>query len=151
MNARTRDVLKAAAARAHADAEPDDRKAVARHGKSRRTWARARAEGPVEVRAAQAYLWESPHPWRIAAELTATAKHRTVERLSRAELIERYRDLLEADAIGEGEDNALRVRRSVDWMDRAAASERDAAIDMEKAACERRFAVLGVTEPEVFG
>lgn len=151
MHPRTRDVLNATAARAHADAEPNDRDAVARHGKSRRTWARARLEGPIEVRAFQTYVWASPDPYRLVAETKTTAKHRVIARLSDAELIERYIELRPRDKRLEAEDSADDFTRGVPWLDRSASSERDAAVNEEKAACEREFACRGIGEERVLG
>lgn len=148
---RRRDVLAAAAARAHADAEPDDQEAAARHGVSRRTGTRWRHEGPPVVRGFQTYLWGSPDPWRVAQDAVAVAKHRTVSERSTADLIEDYRALLAHECDVEAEDRRCDVTRGTSWLDRSAASVRDAAVDAHKAAIEREFACRGLTEEEVFG
>ena len=151
MHWKTRSVLEDQASRACADAETGDKRAAARYGVSRRTVNRWRHEGPLPLRAMQGFLFAATDPMRYATELMVTAEHRQIEVLDRTGLIAYYRELLAEDSAVEGEDNAHRIRRSVDWLARAEVSQKDATIDVKKAACERRFAVLGVTEAEVFG
>lgn len=150
---RGRDFLAAAAAMAHADAErgKKDREAMRRYGTSRRSHSRWRTEGPPALRDAGAYLLACSDPFRADAFLRATDKMRVLARLSDAALIERYHELLRYEPQVEANDRVLDVSRGVSWMDRAAASERDAAIEAEKAACAREFARRGLTEAEVFG
>lgn len=148
---RRRDVLAAAAARAHADAEPDDQEAAARHGVSRRSGTRWRHEGPPAVRGFQTYLRLSPNPWRLVAETRTTAKHETIRKLSHAGLVERIRELRAAEKSIEGVDNGHDVTPGLPWLDRAAQKERDAAVNEELAACFRECACRRLTEEEVFG
>ena len=151
MHHKTEDVLRRMAGLACEDAESNDKRAAGRYKVSRRTVNRWRHEGPLPIRAAQGFLFAAADPMRYATELMVTAEHRQIEALGRADLIAYYRELLAEDSAVEGEDNAHRIRRSVDWLARAEVSQKDATIDVKKAACERRFAVLGVTEAEVFG
>ena len=150
MDPRRRDALAGAAARAHRDAEPDDGEAAPRHGRDRRTlnhWANG---GPPAVRHHQRYLLAVADPWRLVAETKTTAKHRTVSSLDRDALIERYHELRRREKAVEGEDNGADVCRGVCWLDRAAAKERDAAVNEELAAVMREFASRGITEAEVW-
>lgn len=150
---RGRDILAMAAAHAHADAERGtlDRDGARRYGTSRRSHSRWRTEGPPALRDAADYLIACADPFRVGAFLRATEKMRVLARLSDAQLIERYHELLEHEPRVEAEDRILDVSRGVSWTARAAASERDSAIDAEKAACEREFARRGITEEQVFG
>lgn len=68
-----------------------------------------------------------------------------------SEIIDRIRALHVEDATGEGVDNANRARRKMTWLERAADTERDAAIDLELAALYRECAVRKIGEDEVFG
>lgn len=148
---RSRDVLNLAAAAAHADVDPDDQVATERRGKSRRTWSRARLEGPREIRAFQTYLFESPEPFRLEAHVKSLVKQIAIRKLSREQLIERFHELRAREKTAEGADNAQDVTPAVAWLDRAAAKERDAAVDEELAAVMREFAARGITEAEVLG
>ncbi len=76
---------------------------------------------------------------------------RALSKLSDRDLIERYHELLQHEPTVEAHDRIMDVSRGRSWLERAAASERDSAIDAEKAACEREFASRGITEREVLG
>lgn len=149
LDPRRRDVLAAGAAAAHADVDPDDQIATRRRGKSRRTWARARLDGPRELRAFQTYLFQSPEPFRLEAHVKSLVKQIAIRKLSRAQLIERFHDLRSREKQLEGSDNGNDVRPGLGWLDRAAAKERDAAVDEELAAVMREFAARGIREDEV--
>lgn len=149
MNARAQDALTHAAAAVHADVDPCDQAATARRGKSRRTWNRARHEGPAEVRAFQLYLLNSPEPFRLEAHVKSLVKQRAFRDLTDTQLIERYHELRPREKQLEGADCANDVCRGLAWLDRAAAKERDAAIDEELAAVFREFAARGITEADV--
>ncbi len=150
---RRRDVLAQSAAQAHADAEhrTTDQEAADRFGTSRRSHARWRGEGPPELRQMTAYLLVCSDPFRVEAHLRATVKMRALSKLSDRDLIERYHELLQHEPTVEAHDRIMDVSRGRSWLERAAASERDSAIDAEKAACEREFASRGITEREVLG
>lgn len=144
-------MLAKAAARAHADAEPDDQQAAQRYGKARRTATHWRSTGPPQVRGFQTYLYLSSDPYRMVAEVKATAKHKAVEKETTPELIEGIRLLLRREKEAEGVDNGNDCRRGMNWLDRAAQKERDAAIDEELAARFRECACRGLKESEVLG
>lgn len=155
---RGRDVLTASAALAHADAEhgqPDALVARRYSAAGRKTSRRAASEwkrvAPPESREFHAYLLVVSDPYRIEASVRATVKQRALSKLSDADLIERYHELLQHEPVVEAQDRVLTVSRGVSWLDRAAASERDASIEAEKAACAREFASRGITEAQVFG
>lgn len=150
MNARARDILGMSAALLHVDLDPDDQLAVHRRGKSRRTWNRARHEGPTEVRAFQTYLLQSTDPYRLLAHVKALVKGIAIRKLTRAELVERFHELRAREKELEGKDNGNDVRRGLGWLERAAQKERDAAVEEELAAVMREFAARGITEAEVF-
>lgn len=155
---RRRDVLTLSVAHAHNDAERGrtDADVVRRYATADRPlkvrtvndWHRI---GPPEARAFAAYLLTCSDPFRLEANVRATIKQRALSMLSNSELIDRYRELLALEPRVEADDRVMNLTRGACWMKRAAASERDAAIDAEKAACEREFAARGITEAEVFG
>lgn len=153
MNPRQRDAIHRGAALAHADSESGtvDREAALRYGTSRRSHARWRESGPPALREFTAYLLVSTDAWRVEAHVRSITKQRALARLSDPDLVARYHDLLAHEPRVEADDRVLDVSRGVCWMERAAASERDSAIDAEKAACEREFAARGLTEDDVFG
>lgn len=128
-----------------------DREASRRYGTSRRTHSRWRTEGPPALREAADYLLACTDPFRADAFLRATDKMRVLAKLSDADLIERYHELRAHEPQVEAADRVLDVRRGVSWTERAAALERDSAIEAEKAACAREFARRGLTEADVFG
>lgn len=154
---RRRDVLTLSVAHAHNDAERgrSDSDLARRYTAAVRPvkvrtvndWHRI---GPPEARAFAAYLLVVSDPYRIEAAVRATVKQRALSKLSDAELIDRYRELLAIEPRVEADDRVKDVSRGLCWLQRAAASERDAAIDAEKAACEREFAARGLTERDVF-
>jgi hypothetical protein len=145
-----RDVAHEMAARAHADAEPNAKKAARRNGNSERTEYRWRVEGPPPVRNCQLFLYRSADPFRHMATLMAAAHRRDIDDLSRAELIAAYHDVLEREKAAEAHDTRGDLDRSASWLDKAMASEQDAALDLRKAAIERRFAELRITREEVW-
>jgi hypothetical protein len=95
------------------------------------------------------YLDAVDDPWRIEAATRAHVMLRTLRRLTNAQLIERISELLRADATAEGCDNAAKATRGLSLAERAVLSERDAAIDIELAACYRLAAERGLKESDV--
>ena len=157
MNPRGRDVIAMSAGLAHADAELGHTAAdVARRYSSagRKTARRTASEftrvGTPELRDLTTYLLVVSDPYRIEAHVRVTIKQRVFAQFSDAELIERYHELLQYEPQVEADDRALDVSQGVSWLDRAAASERDSAIDAEKAACEREFERRRITEEDVW-
>ena len=158
MNPRFRDMIATSAGLAHADSERGltdaavaRRYSTAGRKVSRRTANEWRRTGPPEVREFSIYLLACSDPFRIEASIKATVKQIVIAKLSDQELVHRYRELLEYEPIVEAEDRVLDVERGACWLRRAAASERDSAINAEKAACERELAARGLTETEVLG
>lgn len=153
---RRRDVLSLSVAHAHNDAGAGltDVEVARRYSEAVRPvktrtvndWHRI---GPPEARAFAAYLLVCADPFRLEANVRATVKQRALAKLSNADLIERYHELLAIEPRVEADDRIKDVSRGLCWLKRAAASERDAAIDAEKAACEREFAGRGLTETQV--
>lgn len=144
------DALQLAAAAVHADSEPDDAASAARHGWSRRTSNRARHEGPRQLRAFQLYLLNSPEPYRLEAHVRSLVKQRAMRNRSTSDLIADFHELRGREKATEGQDNANDVRHGLDWLERAAQKERDAAVEEELAAMMREFAARGVSERDVF-
>ena len=142
-----------AAARCHAEANPQHKRAAFDNGVTTRTERRWRtpteAQGaPVESFAR--YLATAQDPWRVLAHLRSVITERHLERLANPELVERIHELHEVNARGEGDDNAARVTCGVELSDRAVISERDGATDLELAACYREASVRGLREARVF-
>lgn len=143
-----------AAARAHGDAYPNPKKAAAANGVSVRHARRWR--NPHEAKGSRQdtyakYLEASENPWRIVASNEVTAAQMTVKKWSREKLITEYRRVLAADKHNEARDTANAFDPALCWLEKAADSERDAADDMLKAACEREFAIRRISYAEVMG
>lgn len=141
-----------AAATAHSDATPRLKRYAALYGVTQRTARRHRT--PKDAKGSPLdqhfrYLDSIDDPWRVAAATMTYAKQLALKDLTNAQLIERIAELHEADALGEGEDNATRMRRGVSLLERAVATERDAAHDLELAACYREAAARGLRESDV--
>jgi hypothetical protein len=96
------------------------------------------------------YLMNCPDPLRIVAWAKGLAFD-GYRRKTDAELIQSYRDLLEYEPEVEAADRITDVSRATSWLDRAAASERDASVDEQKAAHERIFAERRIPLERVFG
>lgn len=151
-----RDVRRRAAGIAHGDAHRGltDAEIAARHGelaRSRRSWARDRQIGYPGQHQMAAYLRGCDDPIRVAAWARAEAFAVTLDRLSDADLVHSYRELLCHEPAVEAEDRTATVSRGVDWLERRATSERNASVDEQKAAHEHLFEVRGITEDDVFG
>lgn len=147
MNAYEHDALVAGAATAHADAVPVPKREARRLGKSPRTVRRWNHDGPPHLRQMALYLHGHPNPHRIIASLRAAA-NADLEAMTTAQLKAEYRRLLVEECTVEAEDR----RGTLDgtkWLDVAAESERDAAVDLRKAAIERIFAGRKVRMEEV--
>lgn len=149
MNARTKDVTRELAGRAHADANPGAKRAARRRGHHITTECRHRRSGPPALIAT--YALNTEHKWRLVAHVKALAFRDQIEKESRAELVERIRELLREQKLAQGEDAAADLSRGVGMLDRAAQKERTAEIAEELSARFRRCAELGITEVEVFG
>ena len=149
---RRADMRRHIAAIAHGDANTRKKKSAADNEVTVRTvirWGTPQdAKGSPQAKYA-AYLENAQDPWRLLASNRATVIQRTLRTKSKAELIERTRELHVLDALGEGEDNSTRNLRGVPLLDRATITERDAAIDEELAAHYRECAARGYTEAEV--
>lgn len=147
MDAYTRDVVRETSAASHRDQPGTDKQHARRYSTSRRTQARHRESGPPALRAAQEYILASPDPLRAFATIKATEIHARLARMSTAELMERYREVVRADKEGEAQDTVHDCCQVTPWLERAISSERDAAHDLEKAALERIFAARRVPLP----
>lgn len=152
MSKRRKDVVRETSAQAHADQPGSDRK-HAEAGRwarrSRRTLNRYGNEGPPQLRDAQLYLMDCPNPFRPMATLVASQKQNHMKTLTTEELKARYREVVRKDKEGEAADTNHDICRETPWLDRALSSERDAALDSEKAAIEREFAARNVPIEEV--
>ena len=142
------------AALAHGDAYPNPKRVAAAMGVTTRTARRWRspyeAKGSPQDKYAK-YLRHSSDPFRLVASNYAQAVQSTVRKWSKSKLIVEYNAALKRDKHHEAVDTCNSLNRGIRWLDRAADSERDVADDLLKAACEREFAVRGMTEEEVFG
>lgn len=146
-----RDIAFALAAFAQADAEPVAKRAARRHQTSERTVQRWAVEGPPAMRNAALFLSRAADAVRHAASLLTAACRSDLGRRSRAELVTLYHDVLAAEKAAEAIDTCGDLRRGGCWLERARATEADAALDLRKAAIERRFAELRLTDAEVWG
>ena len=147
MNAYEHDALVEGAARAHADAVRVPKREALRLGKSPRTIRRWSHDGPPHVVQTAMYLHGHPKPFRILANLRAVA-NADLEAMSTPALISEYRRLLVEECSVEAEDREGTLI-GTKWLDVAAQSERDAAVDLRKAAIEKIFAGRRVSMEEV--
>lgn len=145
-----RDIAFALAAFAQADAEPVAKRAARRHATSERTVQRWAVEGPPAMRNAALFLSRAADAIRHAASLLTAACRSDLARRSRAELVVLYHEVLAAEKAAEAVDTCGDLRRG-GWLERARATEADAALDLRKAAIERRFAELRITDADVWG
>jgi len=147
---RRRDILIAAAARVHEDA--DSVSTATMLGKTDRTGRRWKSDGRGSPQHAYSrYFLANPHKYRLLSHLKALAKAEAIQLLTNTALIARYHELHEMEKNLECQDTVTDLKRGVSWLDRAAMKERDAAIDEEIAAVCRELAARGITEEEVFG
>lgn len=147
MNARERDTMSTMVARAHAEAVRVPKREAMRMGISARSARRWCSEGPPHVRQMALYLDGHPNPHRILANLRAMAEA-DVQQMTKADLIAEYRRLLGEECEVEAVDRRGTMF-GTSWVDTAAESERDAAIDLRKAAIERQFEARRITREEV--
>lgn len=146
-----RDIAFALAAFAQSDAEPTAKRAARRHETSERTVQRWAVEGPPAMRNAALFLSRATNAVRHAASLLTAACRSDLARLSQPQLTALYHEVLAAEKAAEAVDTCGDMRRGGSWLDRARATEADAALDLRKAAIERRFAELRMTDAEVWG
>jgi len=152
---RERDVRRMAAGIAHSDAHVGltDAEVADLHsdtGRSRRSFARDRRIGYPGMHTMESYLFNCPNPMRIVAWAKAKA-YRELREKSDADLIQSYLEELAYECGVESDDRRDTVTRGVSWLDRKASSERNASVDLRKAAHEEIFAERGITEERVFG
>lgn len=138
---------------AHGDAYCTPKKAARRNGVTPRTARRWRS--PHEAKGSPQdgytkYLENADEPWRLVAMNQVTATHLTVRRWRKEKLIAKYRELLAEGPHIEAADASNGVKRGVSWLERASATERDAAHEILKAAIEREFEIRRIAEAEVF-
>lgn len=153
MNPRRDDAIREAAARAHADADPNAKKLAARMDVSPRSAQRYRSPDYAKgspLHRLGLYLDGCPNPHRVVAN-ARTYLYRGLKDLSRTELVAQIREHYAEDGRVEGEDNASRFALGVGALDRAALHERDAAEDEWLAAAWREVAARGMTEADVLG
>lgn len=141
-----RDVERHGHAAAHADSCRPKREAH-RLGTSARTQRRWATEGPPQLRQLSLYLDGHPAPHRILAHVRAMAEL-DIRDTPTADLIAEYRDLLLKECEVEAKDRRTVLARDA-WLDVAAASERNAAVDVRKAAIVREFAARRIRHEEV--
>jgi len=134
------------AGRAHRAANPNPKRSARLNGHHLSTEYRWTEDGPEPLRR---YLHNCDYPWTIVGYVKAWAMAK-VDRMTRAEVIERYRALLLAEKASEAANTALDLTRGACWLDRSESSERDAGHDEEKAAIERKLASLKVKDSEVW-
>ena len=147
---RRQDALARSAALVHNLADtPETAKALEKTGRTVRRWKRDGVGSPQHQY--NRYFLVNPRKYQLIAHLKALAKAEAIELLSTTDLITRFHEIREMEKIREGEDNALDMRRSVCWLDRAHMKERDAGLNEELAAIMREFAVRGITEEVVMG
>lgn len=141
------DVRREMAARAHGDIDGNAKKVAARNHVTPRTGRRWRT--PDDAKGSPAYRLmlyaeTAPNPHRLLATIGAVADER-VRSMSDDELIERIRDALIENVHQEAADHAQRACACHSMIDRALASERDAAGDLELARLYRECAVRRIT------
>lgn len=129
-----RDSEAANAGAVHADACPDTTKAARRWGHTARNQRFWREIGPPAFRAFYDYLRKVDDPWQVAADVVAYAKRRTLERLTDADLLARYRELVVADKEHEARDTICDMSPAAGWLEVARSHRIDAAINSELSA-----------------
>lgn len=87
--------------------------------------------------------------FRMTAHVGSLAKQHAIRAVSTSDLIHRYHALVPLEKAVELEDT-LDDLRPTTLLDMAAVNERDAALDLEKAAILRELAGRGVTPAEVW-
>lgn len=141
------DVRVALDARAHAESTDSPKKEALRMGTCNRTGRRWAKQGPPQVRQMSLYLANHPNPHRMIAHMQMMAES-DVRSMTKAALIAEYRALLLRECDVEAQDRAGAVG-TMSWLDAAAASEADAAVDIRKAAIEKEFAARRMSRAEV--
>ena len=134
---------------AHADIYPSDSKCALALGIHRATANRYRKNGGRLQELAD-YVTNAPDTFRIMAHLESWNIQKRIKNLPTPDLTKRYHEVLQEERDAENDDSKLDVLLGSSWLDRARASERDAAINLEKSGIEREFAARGVTEAEVW-
>lgn len=87
--------------------------------------------------------------FRMTAHVGSLAKQHAIKSVSTPDLIDRYHLIVEMEKAVELEDTLDDIRPTK-MLDMAAVNERDAALDMEKAAILRELAGRGVRPAEVW-
>lgn len=130
-----RDVIAQGAGSAHADACPSTADAAVRWGHTPRNQRHWREGGPPALRAFFDYIRRCDDPWHVLGQVTAWCKWRSIERLTDAVLIERYRELVAEDKRQEAEDTICDLNPLATWEQVERSHRVDAAYDLELAAC----------------
>ncbi len=147
---RRRAVMEASSGHAHADTYPNDKKCALVLGITRYSANRYKRNGGL-VNAFVKYFEGAPDRFRVQAHFESRMIQMDIKGLTKADLIALYHETLQTEPQVESDDRTLDVSVGACWLNRARASERDSAINAEKAAIEREFAARGITEDEVRG
>lgn len=153
MSARREDALATGAGLAFADlwaSGSDASRAMGVHRSTPCRWSQGDKSNPVYIAVKRLLAGPDNTLPRILSFFKAAIKQRCVENLSTADLIERYKDVRVMEKRLELADT-LADMEQLGWAHMASASEKDAALDEEKAAIEREFQARGVKMQEVFG
>ncbi len=136
---------------AHKDIYPIDDECAKRLGLNRSTpyrWGKGAPSSPTN-RHSQ-YFLEADRPWESLAHFESIAKWKVIVKLTDAELIERYWELVEAEKNIECTDNIEGHQPGHAWLDRARTKRRDAAIELELSAVMTEFEARGMTKERVW-
>lgn len=143
-------VVKTLTGVAHADAEPEPKKAARRYSTSLRMQYFNREQGPSVMRRAQLWLMKSAFALRHAASLMGAAQQSLLEGKTEAEVITMYHDALAHEKGAEAEDTKADLSGCA-WELAAIAAERDLTFDAQKLACIRFFAAHRISRARVWG
>ena len=145
-----RAVMEKSSGQAHEDIYQNDKKCALALGISRVSANRyKRSGGPLNAFAK--YLDHAPDRFRIQAHLASRMIQEELEGLPIPDLITLYHETLQKEPLIEAEDRRLDITPGECWLNRSAASEKDAGINMRKCAIERLFAIYKVTDDDVWG
>ena len=144
------DVLTRACARTHRAIYPSAARCSEKLGVHRSTpsnWALGRPGNPTKTDSL--YLLLAENPWEHVAHQNMIVKLRTVEKLTRDELIDRCWELRELETHIEGVDNLMARQPGHTMGERAEQKRKDAAVELELAAIYLEFESRGITESHV--